>query len=147
MYWSFIPACTTFPQAIVAILSHDKYVFHPFCSRNNCMVKVFLFLLYHVLLQYPMTLTLTQVLAGDIEEAICTHAVYYSIWRRYSALPERFDWNTKSPNVKFYPLRPELVESTYLLYQARPHDMLIKLSGQLSSRHATRFIFLRRQVH
>lgn len=58
-----------------------------------------------------------QVLAGDIEEAICTHAIYYSIWRRYSALPERFDWNTKTPNVKFYPLRPELVESTYLLYQ------------------------------
>jgi mannosidase alpha-like ER degradation enhancer 1 len=58
-----------------------------------------------------------QVLAGDLEEAICTHAVYYSIWRRYNALPERFDWNTKTPNVKFYPLRPELVESTYLLYQ------------------------------
>lgn len=94
-----------------------------------------------------MTLTLTQVLAGDIEEAICTHAVYYSIWRRYSALPERFDWNTKSPNVKFYPLRPELVESTYLLYQVRLHNMLIKLSGQLSGRHATRFVFLRRQVH
>ena len=62
----------------------------------------------------------SQVLAGDIEEAICTHAVYYSIWRRYSALPERFDWKTKSPNVKFYPLRPELVESTYLLYQVGP---------------------------
>lgn len=60
-----------------------------------------------------------QVLAGDLEEAICTHAIYYSIWRRYSALPERFDWNTKTPNVKFYPLRPELVESTYLLYQVR----------------------------
>ena len=66
------------------------------------------------------THVLLQVLAGDIEEAICTHAVYYSIWRRYSALPERFDWNTKLPNVKFYPLRPELVESTYLLYQVTP---------------------------
>ena len=66
----------------------------------------------------PLTHTV-QVLAGDIEEAICTHAVYYSIWRRYGALPERFDWNTKTPNVKFYPLRPELVESTYLLYQVR----------------------------
>ncbi len=58
-----------------------------------------------------------QVLAGDLEEAICTHALYYSIWRRYEALPERFDLNSKSPNVRFYPLRPELVESTYLLYQ------------------------------
>ena len=60
-----------------------------------------------------------KVLAGDLEEAICTHAVYYSIWRRYGALPERFDWHSKTPNVKFYPLRPELVESTYLLYQVK----------------------------
>ena len=60
---------------------------------------------------------LSQVLAGDLEEAICTHALYYSIWRRYEAMPERFDWNHKAPNVHFYPLRPELVESTYLLYQ------------------------------
>ena len=60
-----------------------------------------------------------QVLAGDLEEAICTHALYYSIWRRYEAMPERFDWHLKSPNVRFYPLRPELVESTYLLYQVR----------------------------
>lgn len=60
-----------------------------------------------------------QVLAGDLEEAICTHALHYSIWRRYEAMPERFDWNMKSPNVRFYPLRPELVESTYLLYQVR----------------------------
>ncbi len=60
-----------------------------------------------------------QVLAGDLEEAICTHALYYSIWRRYEAMPERFDWNLKAPSVRFYPLRPELVESTYLLYQVR----------------------------
>ena len=58
-----------------------------------------------------------QVLAGDLEEAICTHALHYTIWRRYDAMPERFDWHQKAPNVRFYPLRPELVESTYLLYQ------------------------------
>jgi mannosidase alpha-like ER degradation enhancer 1 len=72
-----------------------------------------------------------QVLAGDIEEAICTHAVYYSIWRRYSALPERFDWNTKSPNVKFYPLRPELVESTYLLYQATQNPFYLHVGSDI----------------
>ena len=65
----------------------------------------------------PLLPALPQVLAGDLEEAICTHALYYSIWRRYEAMPERFDWNQKAPNVHFYPLRPELVESTYLLYQ------------------------------
>ena len=62
-------------------------------------------------------LSLYKVLAGDIDEAICTHALYYTLWRRYEALPERFDWKTQTPSILFYPLRPELVESTYLLYQ------------------------------
>ncbi|XP_042881099.1 ER degradation-enhancing alpha-mannosidase-like protein 1 isoform X1 [Penaeus japonicus] len=59
-----------------------------------------------------------QVLAGDMEEAICTHALYYTIWKKYGVLPERFNWQRISPDVMFYPLRPEFVESTYLLYQA-----------------------------
>uniref|UniRef100_A0A667X0P7 alpha-1,2-Mannosidase n=1 Tax=Myripristis murdjan TaxID=586833 RepID=A0A667X0P7_9TELE len=59
-----------------------------------------------------------QVLSGDVENAICLHAFYYAIWRRFGALPERFNWQLQAPDVLFYPLRPELVESTYLLYQA-----------------------------
>ncbi|KAM3915620.1 ER degradation-enhancing alpha-mannosidase-like protein 1 [Leptodactylus fuscus] len=59
-----------------------------------------------------------QVLKGDIEDAICLHAFYYAIWKRYGALPERYNWQLQAPDVSFYPLRPELVESTYLLYQA-----------------------------
>jgi hypothetical protein len=58
-----------------------------------------------------------QVLKGDVSEAVCSHALYYTIWRRYDALPERFNWKMKAPDVHFYPLRPELVESTYLLYR------------------------------
>ncbi|XP_066974397.1 ER degradation-enhancing alpha-mannosidase-like protein 1 isoform X1 [Macrobrachium rosenbergii] len=59
-----------------------------------------------------------QVLAGDMEEAICTHALYYTIWKKYGVIPERWNWQRRSPDVMFYPLRPEFVESTYLLYQA-----------------------------
>jgi len=59
-----------------------------------------------------------QVLAGDVEEAICHHAVYYSMWRKYGCLPERYNWQLEAPDVRFYPLRPELAESTYLLYRA-----------------------------
>nr|XP_060622284.1 ER degradation-enhancing alpha-mannosidase-like protein 1 [Anolis sagrei ordinatus] len=59
-----------------------------------------------------------QVLKGDVEDAICLHAFYYAIWKRYGALPERYNWQLQAPDVLFYPLRPELVESTYLLYQA-----------------------------
>lgn len=61
----------------------------------------------------------SQVLKGDIKEAICTHALYYAIWKKYEAMPERFNWRTKQSDVHFSPLRPELVESTYLLHQVR----------------------------
>lgn len=57
------------------------------------------------------------MLNGDVEEAICLHAFYYAIWKRFGALPERYNWQLQAPDVLFYPLRPELVESTYLLYQ------------------------------
>lgn len=78
-----------------------------------------------------------QVLTGDIEEAICSHALYYAIWRRFGALPERFNWLRASPELFFYPLRPELIESTYLLYQATKNpfylhvgrDILISLNN------------------
>eukprot|EP00066_Takifugu_rubripes_P022985 XP_011612251.1 PREDICTED: ER degradation-enhancing alpha-mannosidase-like protein 1 isoform X3 [Takifugu rubripes] len=59
-----------------------------------------------------------QVLYGDVDNAICLHAFYYAIWKRFGALPERYNWQLQAPDVLFYPLRPELVESTYLLYQA-----------------------------
>ena len=52
-----------------------------------------------------------------IDEAICHHAVYFAIWKKYGCLPERFNWKLNGPDVKFYPLRPEFMESTYLLYQ------------------------------
>ncbi|XP_071082851.1 ER degradation-enhancing alpha-mannosidase-like protein 1 isoform X1 [Haliotis cracherodii] len=72
-----------------------------------------------------------QVLNGDIEEAICSHALYYSIWRKYGALPERYNWQMKSPDVMFYPLRPELVESTYYLYQATKNPFYLHVGKDI----------------
>uniref|UniRef100_A0A2P2KRM7 alpha-1,2-Mannosidase n=1 Tax=Rhizophora mucronata TaxID=61149 RepID=A0A2P2KRM7_RHIMU len=61
-----------------------------------------------------------QVLAGDIDPAIRTHAAFFSVWKRYGFTPEGF--NLATLNVqhgqKSYPLRPELIESTYWLYKA-----------------------------
>ncbi|KAI8924474.1 glycoside hydrolase [Entophlyctis helioformis] len=59
-----------------------------------------------------------QVLAGDLPNAIKHHYLYFSIWQRYGALPERFDFQQRDVNIAGYPLRPELIESTYMLYQA-----------------------------
>ncbi|XP_054724208.1 ER degradation-enhancing alpha-mannosidase-like protein 1 [Uloborus diversus] len=72
-----------------------------------------------------------QVLTGDIEEAICAHALYYSIWRRFGALPERFNWQRISPDLAFYPLRPELIESTYLLYQATKNPFYLHVGQEI----------------
>ncbi|XP_028516493.1 ER degradation-enhancing alpha-mannosidase-like protein 1 isoform X2 [Exaiptasia diaphana] len=72
-----------------------------------------------------------QVLKGDIREAICTHATFYYIWRKYKALPERFNWRTKQPDVLFYPLRPELAEATYLLYQATRHPFYLHVGRDI----------------
>lgn len=72
-----------------------------------------------------------QVLAGDMEEAICIHALYYTIWKKYGVLPERFNWQRISPDVMFYPLRPEFVESTYLLYQATKNPFYLHVGRDI----------------
>lgn len=64
------------------------------------------------------------VLAGHLDEAICQHAFYYAVWSKYGVLPERYNWFLKRPDVNFYPLRPEFVESTYLLYLATKNPFI-----------------------
>ncbi|XP_075655445.1 alpha-mannosidase I MNS4 [Castanea sativa] len=61
-----------------------------------------------------------QVLAGDIDPAIQTHRAFFSVWKRYGFTPEGFNLATLSvqQGQKSYPLRPELIESTYWLYKA-----------------------------
>jgi len=72
-----------------------------------------------------------QVLHGDVEEAICHHALYFGIWRKYGCLPERYNWRLDAPDVKFYPLRPELVESTYLLYRATKNPFYLHVGREI----------------
>eukprot|EP01128_Nolandella_sp_AFSM9_P007487 TRINITY_DN4116_c0_g1_i1.p1 TRINITY_DN4116_c0_g1~~TRINITY_DN4116_c0_g1_i1.p1 ORF type:complete len:811 (-),score=100.07 TRINITY_DN4116_c0_g1_i1:47-2479(-) len=66
-----------------------------------------------------------QVMIGDIDAARVFHGRLFSLWKRYDALPERFDLVGLAPvhGMSGYPLRPELAESTYLLYRATrdPH--------------------------
>lgn len=72
-----------------------------------------------------------QVLYGDVEEAICSHALYYAIWKMYGVLPERWNWQRMSADMAFYPLRPELVESTYLLYQATKNPFYLHVGMEI----------------
>ncbi|CAI5461801.1 unnamed protein product [Closterium sp. Yama58-4] len=61
-----------------------------------------------------------QVLAGDVAAANATHRQFFSVWEKFGLLPERylFDMGVPHPTERYYPLRPELAESTFALYHA-----------------------------
>ncbi|KAJ1285637.1 hypothetical protein BS78_03G293300 [Paspalum vaginatum] len=68
-----------------------------------------------------------QVLAGDVDPAIRTHAAFFSVWKKYGFTPEGFNLvtSTVQNGQRSYPLRPELIESTYWLFKAtRDHRYL-----------------------
>lgn len=48
-----------------------------------------------------------------------THAAFAWVWRQFQALPERYLYQigTVHPTEHYYPLRPELFESTFYLFQ------------------------------
>ncbi|XP_057806299.1 alpha-mannosidase I MNS5 isoform X1 [Salvia miltiorrhiza] len=61
-----------------------------------------------------------QVLLGDVAAANSSHREFFYVWQKFGVLPERYllDHQMLHPTEKYYPLRPELAESTYYLYQA-----------------------------
>ena len=64
-----------------------------------------------------------QVLAGDIDLAQEAFAAFLSLWRRFGLLPERFLLDNAGGSIhpleQYYPLRPELMESAFYLYQVQ----------------------------
>jgi len=55
-----------------------------------------------------------QVEIGDIDAANISHRAFFSVWDRFGLLPERYLYKSEQvhPTMKYYPLRPELAEST-----------------------------------
>ena len=62
-----------------------------------------------------------QVLAGDVLAAQESYWHYFTLWRAFDALPERFMYTHGQlhSNQQQYSLRPELMESTFYLYQVK----------------------------
>ncbi|KAJ8449135.1 hypothetical protein Cgig2_004190 [Carnegiea gigantea] len=69
-----------------------------------------------------------QVLVGDIAAANSSHREFFKVWQIFGVLPERYllDRQMLHPTEKYYPLRPELAESTFYLYQATKGGLLIR---------------------
>ncbi|KAF8930813.1 alpha mannosidase-like protein [Dissophora ornata] len=72
-----------------------------------------------------------QVLGGDLESAIKNHLYYYNIWRKYQAIPERFDFVQQSVAISNYPLRPEFIESNYFLYRATKDPFYLEVGEMI----------------
>ncbi|KAF9905426.1 alpha mannosidase-like protein [Linnemannia zychae] len=72
-----------------------------------------------------------QVVAGDLESAIKNHLYYYNIWRKYQAIPERFNFVSQSVDISNYPLRPEFVESNYFLYRATKDPFYLEVGEMI----------------
>lgn len=81
-----------------------------------------------------------QVLAGDIEAAERTYQKYFGLWERFGVLPERFLLHSNSlhPTQAFYPLRPELAESTYFLFRATRKEKYLR-AGETILRSLQRY--------
>ncbi|KAL4439416.1 hypothetical protein ABPG77_008745 [Micractinium sp. CCAP 211/92] len=77
-----------------------------------------------------------QALAGQVEEGAALHANWTSAWHRFGWLPEMFDVSLENrhPTESGYPLRPELMESTYLLHAAAGDPRLLAVGASLHAR-------------
>ena len=71
------------------------------------------------------------VQAGRIEEATKSYLVYHSLWIRFGAIPERFNYMSRQVEIPWYPLRPEFIESTYFLYRATKDPFYLAVGQQI----------------
>ncbi|KAL2321879.1 hypothetical protein Fmac_026258 [Flemingia macrophylla] len=74
-----------------------------------------------------------QVLIGDVIAANSSHREFFHVWKRFGVLPERYllDHQMLHPTEKYYPLRPELAESTFYLYQATKDPWYIEVGESI----------------
>ena len=68
-----------------------------------------------------------RVLAGDVLAAQESYWHYFALWKAFGALPERFLYGHGQlhSNQQQYALRPELMESTFYLYQVAHCDAVV----------------------
>lgn len=97
------------------------------------------------------------MLTGDITSAVEMHSAFYSLWKRYGYLPESFNVKQgftmdispvpitigEAQNSFFvaghpprhlyrgYPLRPEFIESTLMLYHATRDPFYLQVGEQI----------------
>ena len=66
-------------------------------------------------------------LSGDLSKASLLQASSYKMWLKEGIEPEEFDYQTMEIKSPGYPLRPEIVESTYYLYHYTRKTMYLRM--------------------
>ena len=69
--------------------------------------------------------------SGHVREAVTHHAAYYKLWSTYGGIPERYNYQSKVPEIAVYPLRPEFVESTYTLHRVTKDPFYREVGRQI----------------
>lgn len=74
-----------------------------------------------------------QALVGQDQDAVELHANFTAVWQAYGWLPEAYSIDTAriNPEDPGYNLRPEHVESTYLLHAATGNPVYLKTARSL----------------
>jgi glycosyl hydrolase family 47 len=70
-------------------------------------------------------------LAGDLNRAKLLQDSSYRMWNHVSVEPEEFDYRARKITSPGYPLRPEIVESTYYLYRYTKDQKYQRMGEQL----------------
>ena len=70
-------------------------------------------------------------LSGDLKRARRLQESSFSMWNEAGIEPEEFDYRARKITAPGYPLRPEIVESTYYLYQYTKDPRYLKMGQQL----------------
>jgi len=70
-------------------------------------------------------------LAGDIERAKRLQASSFKMWNKHGIEPEVYDYKADEVRHPGYPLRPEIVESTYYLYHYTRDPQYLEMGERL----------------
>ena len=70
-------------------------------------------------------------MSGDLTRAKRLQDSSFAMWQQQGIEPEVFDYRTKTVKAAGYPLRPEIVESTYYLYHYTKDAKYLRMGEQL----------------
>jgi mannosidase alpha-like ER degradation enhancer 2 len=70
-------------------------------------------------------------LSGDLKRAKLLQDSSFKMWKYAGVEPEEFDYRAKKITSPGYPLRPEIVESTYYLYRYTKDEKYLRMGERL----------------